>query len=118
MNIGFLKTFIAGAAIAARRIVKFDGAGNVVIADGDTDDMIGISDAASDVASGGRVDVHMTMQPEIEASGAIAAGAAISAAADGRAKAAAAGDVAIGFAVEAADAAGDIITMHICRHTL
>lgn len=118
MNLGFTKTYIAGAAVEARRIVKFDGSGNIVECTADTDLMIGVSDAVGDVASGERIDVQMTLQPEVEASAAIAAGASVSSAADGRAKTAQTGDVAIGFAIEAAAAAGDIIAVHLCRHTL
>lgn len=114
MNIGFIKTFVAGAAVTARRIVKFDGSGNVVAAAADTDMFIGVSDGL-DIASGERIDVIMGGQPKVVASAAIAAGALVSSAADGRAKTAEAGDSVIGFAVEAAGAAGDVITIHLAR---
>lgn len=118
MNVGFVKTFTAGGAVTKRRIVKFDGSGDVVQCTADTDAMIGVSDQVGDVADGDRIDVHMGGQPEVEAGAAIAAGASISCDADGKAKTGQAGDVCAGFAVEAADADGDIITVHLARHTL
>ena len=111
-------TFTAGAAIPAYAIVKFDGNGNVVPCTADTDLMIGIADGIGDVASGDRVDVNMDGQPEVIASAAIAAGASISSSAAGTAKTAEAGDVCIAYAVQAAAAAGDIITVQIARHKI
>ena len=116
MNIGFTKTFHAGGAVIKRRFVKFDGSGDVVQASASADLLIGVSDTAGDVASGDRIDVLMSIQPEIEAGAAIAAGAPVTSNADGKAVTAAAGQIAGGFAVESADADGDIITIHICRH--
>lgn len=114
----FLKTFVAGAAVAKRRIVKFDAAGLPVQASAATDALIGISDQVGDIAIGGRIDVHMAGQPEVEAGGEIAAGAAVTADTDGKAVEAAAGETAIGFAVEGADVDGDIIAVHLARHTI
>lgn len=119
MNVGFVKTFAAGAAVAKRRIVKFDGSGDIVQGAAAADLLVGISDQAADIAISERVDVHMSGQPEVEAGAAIAAGAPVTADANGKAvTAGVAGNVAIGFAVESADADGDIITIHIVRHTV
>ena len=117
MNVGFTKTFIAGGAVTKRRLVKFDGSGNVVQASAAADLLIGVSDSAGDVAaSGDRIDVLMGSQPEVEAGAAIAAGAPITSNANGKAVTAGVGEIAIGFAVEGADADGDIITIHYARH--
>lgn len=115
MNIGFTKTFEAGAAVLAKRLVKFDGSGDIVQAAAAADLVIGISDRGA-AAAADRIDVIMAGQPEVEAGAAFAAGAPITADANGKAVAAGAGEIAIGFAVEAALADGDIVTIHLCRH--
>ena len=113
----FVRTWNAGAAITKRRIVSFDGAGLPVQSGAATDAHIGVSDNASDIASGERVDVVTMGQPEVEAGAAIPAGASVTADADGRAVPAGPGDAAIGWATEAAIAAGDIIHIQLGRHT-
>ncbi|MEM7507635.1 MAG: capsid cement protein [Pseudomonadota bacterium] len=116
MNIGFTKTFIAGGAVRARRLVKFDGSGEVVEATAAGDDIIGVSDTPGDVSAGDRVDVIMGTQPEVVAGGPVAAGARVTADAQARAVSAAAGNTVVGFAIESADAAGDIITVQYAPH--
>ncbi|MEM6905429.1 MAG: capsid cement protein [Pseudomonadota bacterium] len=110
-----LQTFEAGAAVSARRIAKFDANANIVQGAAATDLLIGVIDQAAVLNQ--RVEVNLTGQPEVEAGAAIAAGASITSDAQGRAVAAAAGQVAIGFAIVAADAAGDIIDIELGRHT-
>lgn len=110
-NPGLIKTKTADGAIAARRIVKPGaGAGEVAQAAAAADALVGVSERAGDVADGGRVDVIKSGIAQVEAGGVIAAGAAVTADADGKAVAAApaAGSNVriIGFAEEAA-AAGD-----------
>lgn len=118
MNIGFTKTFTAGAAVTKRRLVAFDGAGAVIQGAAAANNLIGVADAAGDVASGSRIDVIMSGQPEVEAGAAIVAGAPVTTDATGRAITAVATNVAIGFAVEGADAAGDIITIQLGRYVV
>lgn len=113
----FVRTWNAGAAITKRRVVKFNGSGLPVLAAAAGDLAIGISDNAADIASGARVDVVTMGQPEVEAGAAIAAGASVTSDSTGRVKLAATGDVAIGTALEAAIAAGDIIHVLLGRHT-
>lgn len=116
MNEGFAKTYNAGGAITARRLVKFDVAGDVVQASAAADLLIGVSDWSGDVVSGQRVDIHMGEQPEVEAGAAIAAGARLTSDANGKAVTAAAGEQCVGFATEAAAADGDVITFHYAPH--
>lgn len=118
MNIGFTKTFHAAGAVTKRRLVAFDAAGDVLQASAPANNLIGVSDTAGDVVLGGRIDVIMGGQPEVEAGAAIVPGAPVTTDATGRAVTAAATNVAIGFAVEGADAAGDIVTINLCRHVL
>jgi len=111
------KTLTAAAAILAARIVKYDGSGNVVPATAAADLSIGVSDPTVEVASGDQVDVELTGLVEIKASAAIAFGASVTAAADGKAVTAATGDVAVGWAFSNAEAADDIFLVQLCRHT-
>jgi len=117
MNRMIVKTMIAGAAITKRRIVKYDGNGKPVQASAASDLSIGVSDNAADAASGDRVEVVLCGLPEVEAGGAIAAGASVTADANGKAVAAATGNVAVGWAYANADADGDIIEIMPGRHT-
>lgn len=116
MNLYFAKTFHAGGAILAASIVKFDGNGDVVQSSAAADLHVGVTDSIGDAASGDRIDVHMAGQPTVTASAAIAAGASITSDADGKAVTAGVGEIAIGFAVEASEADGDLITIHLARH--
>jgi hypothetical protein len=84
-NEGLAKTLIAGAAVAARRIVKFSGAANTVTqAAAATDKLIGVSDLGADVA-GETMDVILTDIALVEYGGTVAAGDLLTADASGRA---------------------------------
>ncbi len=110
-NPQLIKNFTAGAAIAARRIVRISAAETVVQAAAATEALSGVT---TDIpaASGERVDVVMVGIAEIEAGAAYALTALLTADAQGRAIAAAPGagtnNRIIGVPLEAASAAGDI----------
>lgn len=84
------KTFVAGAAIAKRRIVKLGSADGVVVqaTATATDALMGVA-AEIDAANGGRVDVHMAGIAEVEYGGSVTRGALLKADTDGKAVAAA-----------------------------
>ncbi len=109
--------FVAAAGgVAARRIVKFGVAdGEIATAASAADHAIGVSEKL-DAAAGQVADVILDGSAEVVAGGAVAAGASVTADAQGRAVAAAAGQVAVGFALASASAAGDIIDVKIARH--
>ena len=112
MHPGLTKTYTAGAAIARRRIVKFDVVDSQVLQGAAATDFIfGVSDMSADCAAGDRVDVRLTGVVEIDVGGAITRGAPVTSDANGKAVAAApaAGVNAriIGFA-NATYAAGDV----------
>lgn len=121
MNQLLNKTLIAGAAIAARRIVKFSAAETVIQAAAVGDLLVGVS---SDIAaaSGERVDVMVVGIALIEAGAPYAITARLTTDSVGRAVAAApAGGVnnaIIGIPLEAASAAGDICRVLLCQHSL
>lgn len=103
---GNKKTLTAGEDLAARRRVKLSGA-TVVYAD-DEEGAIGVTEYA--VSNGVSVAVRLINAGgtfEVTAAGAISAGAAVYAAADGKVEAA--GTAAKGFAIEASTANGDQI---------
>ena len=101
------KTFIAGAAVTKRRIVKFADANDTAApASGAGDSLIGIA-AELDIAPIGRIDVHLAGIVLVEAGGAIARGARITADADAKAVEAD-GDVVFQAAVAGAAANADI----------
>jgi hypothetical protein len=112
MHPGLTKTFIAGAAITRRRIIKFDNVdGQVLQAAAATDASFGVSDMSADCVTGDRVEVRLTNVAEIDVGGAITRGAPITSDASGKAVAAAPAAGAnvriIGFAL-ATYASGDI----------
>lgn len=87
-NHEFNKGFVAGAAIAAKRIVKFGSADNAVVqAAAVADFSIGVSDLAA--ASGEHVTVVMGGIAIVEYGGPITRGALVTTDADGKAVAAA-----------------------------
>lgn len=88
-NEGLVKTLVAGAAIAAHRIVKFNGttAHSVIQAAAATDHSIGVSDLGAD--SGDRVDVIMDGIAHVEYGGDVTQGAWLTADSNGKAVAAA-----------------------------
>lgn len=111
-NPALLKSFSAGGAITAYRIVKFSAAETVVLAAASTDALIGVTNEVA-AASGERQDVVLEGIAFVEAGAAVALGALVTADASGRGitAAPAAGSNArlIGTALDAASAAGDVI---------
>jgi hypothetical protein len=84
---GLAKGFRAGAAIAAKRIVKFDSADTTVIQGAAaTDSLIGVADLAA--SSGGDVDVIMSGVAIVELGGTVTRGGLLTADANGKAVAA------------------------------
>lgn len=114
------KTFRAGAAIAPFRIVKMTGADQVGPSTGATDTMVGINDDVAPV-TGENVDIVMLGLTFVEAGAAFAANARLTSDATGRAVAAApaagTNNNCVGFAVDAAVAAGDIVRVLISQHS-
>lgn len=108
------KSFTAGAAINAYRIVKLSAAETVVLAAAATDNLIGVN---SDVAPAlnERCDVMLMGITFVEAGAAVALGALMTSDSVGRGVTAAPGvgvnARVIGVALEAAAAAGDVIRM-------
>ncbi len=106
-----LKTFIAGGAIAGRRLVEFNATGDKVTqANSNIDNIIGVADTLT-YKTGERIDVGIIGIFDVEAGGAISAGAFITSDANGKAVAAVADNSIAGQAMEKADASGDIITI-------
>lgn len=112
MNPLLYKAFLAGAAIAARRVVKFSAAETVIQSAAAGDFHVGVS---SDIAaaSGENVEVMTHGIALAEAGAAITIGTLLTADASGRvitaAPAAGVNNRHVGIALEAATAAGDII---------
>jgi hypothetical protein len=98
-NEGLIKTFTAGAAVAARRIVTFDGTddGEVIQGAAATGLLIGVSDLSA--ASGERVDVVLSGVAVVEYGGSVTQGALLTSDADGKAVAAVATNRIIGAAM-------------------
>lgn len=120
-NPTLIKTFAAGGAIAAYRIVRFSAADTVVQAAAVTEALAGVT---TDVAplSGERTDVVMGGIALIEAGGAIALTNFVTSDATGRAVAAApaagVNNRIIGIPLEPAVAAGDIIRVMLSPGSL
>ena len=83
---GLVKVFVAGAAVAAHRIVQHDGAGGAIQAAAATNALLGISDLGAD--SGGRLDVFMSDIADVEFGGNVSAGDPLTSDANGKAVAA------------------------------
>jgi hypothetical protein len=115
------KNFLAGGAIAAFRIVRMSAADTVVQASAVGDALIGVNDGAAPL-SGERCDIVMAGMCFVEAGAAFAVGARLTSDGQGRAVAAApnagVNNSIIGIAVDAAQAAGDIVRMLISPHSL
>lgn len=107
-----LKNFTAGAAINAYRICKFSAAETVVLAAAATDSLVGVNNDVAP-AAGERCDLVMTGIAFVEAGAAIPLTALITSDSVGRAVAAApatgVNNRVIGYPLETAAAAGDII---------
>jgi hypothetical protein len=115
------KSFRAGGAIAAFRIVRMSAADTVVQAAAVTEGLIGVNDDVAALA-GESCDVVMAGMAFVEAGAAFAVGARLTTDSQGRAVAAtpAAGvnNAIIGIAVDNAVAAGDIVRIMISQHSL
>ena len=115
-NVQLFKNFTAGGAIAAFRIVRFSAADTVVQAGAATDALVGVCNEVAP-ASGERCDIAMEGIAYVEAGAAIALTALLTADASGRAVAAApaagVNNRIIGYPLETAAAAGDVIRMFI-----
>lgn len=106
-NETLIKQYVAGAAIAACRIVKFDTTdGTVIQAAAAADLSVGVCGAVGP-ASGERVDVVQAGIAEVEFAGVVARGALVTSDASGKGVAAASTNRAIGIAL-VTTAAGDI----------
>jgi hypothetical protein len=108
------KSFVAGAVVAAYRIVKQSDDNTVVVGAAATDKLTGISDNLG-AASGGRCEVHLAGAVEVEFGGAVAVGDPLTSDATGRAVVAAPGagvnNRLIGFAL----VAGAVSDIGSCR---
>lgn len=115
-----LKSYSAGAAITAFRLVKFSAAETVVLAAAATDFIIGVANEVA-AASGERQDVILAGIAFVEAGAAFALGAVITSDASGRgivaAPAAGTNNRVIGVALEAAAAAGDVVRVLVSQGT-
>lgn len=89
MNIGLVKTFTAGGAIAANTLVKFSADDTVVQAAAATDSIVGVCVQPGGAASGDRVDVQLGGIAKVKMGGTVARGALVTADADGQGVAAA-----------------------------
>ena len=106
------KNMTAGAAINVYRIVKFSAAETVVLAAAATDSLLGVN-ADTAPALNERCDIALSGIAFVEAGAAVALGAPVTTDTVGRgitaAPAAGVNNRIIGFALEAAAAAGDVI---------
>jgi Uncharacterized conserved protein (DUF2190) len=111
------KGYRAAAALTKFRAVKFSAAETVTPVTAITDQIAGIVQfgvTAAELAKGKGATVRTMGISEAEASGAIAVGAAVTIAADGRVKTAAIGERVVGRCVgHAATAAGDRISLFV-----
>ena len=107
-----IKSFTAGAAINAFRIVKFSAAETVVLAAAATDNLLGVCGDVSP-AAGERCDTVLTGITMVEAGAAIAIGSFVTSDAVGRcvlaAPAAGVNNRVVGVNLDAASAAGDVV---------
>lgn len=111
-NEGLIKGFLAGAAIAAYRIVKFGaGDGLAIQSAAGTDPHIGVANRLGG-DEGERFDVVLSGVAEVEYGGAVTRGNALTADANGKAVVAVAGDRIIGQAM-VSGVSGDIGSLHI-----
>lgn len=89
MRVNPATPLIAGAAVLARRIVKFSADDTVIQATAATDSIVGVSDSLGAGAAGDRCEVYLSGdQVEIDVGGTIARGAEITADSSGKAVAA------------------------------
>lgn len=116
---GVAKTFLAGAAITKRRIVKL-GADDKHVIQGAaaTDSLIGVADSLGAAAAEDPIDVILQGIADVELGGTVTRGGLLSSDANGKAVAAAPGagtnNRIIGFAL-ASGVSGDIIAVQISQ---
>lgn len=120
-NPGLIKTFLATAAIAPHRIVKFGADDDhVTLASAATDALFGVTELGADAAED-KVDVVLTGACHVEYGGAVTRGDPLTADADGKAivAAPAAGSNVriVGHAAESG-VAGDVGSLTLDRGTL
>jgi len=114
---GLILPFIAGAAIAAQRILKFHAdPGKVAQAAADTDALLGVSTFVPS-AVGETCDVQMEGSANVIAGGTVPQGARVTSDAQGRAIVANGTDFYIGTALESA-VLNDEFTIHIHKGQL
>jgi len=113
---GSIVTFTAGAAITKGQLVKVTGPMTVSPAAAATDAVIGV--AVSSATSGSKVAVIIGCPiVYVTAGGAVSAGAVVGSDASARAVAVTtAGNRALGYALESASAAGDVILVAVNPH--
>jgi hypothetical protein len=113
---GSIVAFTAGAAITKGQLVKVSGAMTVSPAAAATDAVIGV--AVTNASSGSKVSVIVGCPiVYVTAGGAVSAGAAVGSDSSARAVAVTtAGNRALGIALEAASAAGDVILVAVNPH--
>jgi len=113
---GDIVTFTAGATITKGQLVKVSGAMTVSPAAAATDAVIGV--AVTNSTSTGKVSVIVGCPiVYVTAGGAVSAGAAVGSDSSARAVAVTtAGNRALGIALEAASAAGDVILVAVNPH--
>lgn len=84
MNPDLIKSYDAGAAVTARRIVKFSADGVVIHGAAATDSLVGVT-GQLDAASGDRVDVTRTGMALVEFGGNVTRGDKLTSDANGKA---------------------------------
>ena len=115
MNPLLIKSYTAEGAIPASRIVTMGTAETqTTLATSAADTALGVSQSQADAADGSVIDVTMVGIVDVEAGAAIAAGAWVTADANGKAVATTtAGDEVVGKALTSSAADGDIINLLI-----
>lgn len=84
MNLGLVKSFIAGGTINPNTFVKFSADNTVVAAAAATDVIIGVCVTPNGVTSGQRVDVQLTGVAEVKMGGTVARGTPVTSDANGK----------------------------------
>lgn len=113
-NTGLVKAFIAATAIARYSVVKLDSADDsVALATAKTDRLVGVCADPKDVPESKRADVILEGIAEVRAGATIAKGADVTVDTQGRVVTAASTDEVVGWATEAANAVGDVISIKL-----
>ena len=110
----------AAAALSGKSFyaVKFDSYGKIALCSTEGEVALGLIPAEQgDKAAGDDITVQIKDIGMMVASGSISAGAEVMTDANGKAKTATAGKFVIGYALQAATAAGQVIPVQICKGT-